>query len=191
MPRCLTAIMVLSLTGALAAAGGKGDRADRPRGEKSAQAAKALAPSRSAPLGSIARQLDLKLRTMRAADGEQLAQAIQHNRQQWASLSAEQRDQYRRKALAFLQARPEDQDRLLQYYEKLVNLSAQKRDEYRQRAQWLKVVVASFTAQQRQELQAASPKEKASRLLQRKEELIREGKLPASFAAPASRTPRK
>jgi len=188
------AILILCLACPVVAAPAKTGKGERPgRADKAPQADKSAAPSRDAPLGSIARQLDLKLRTTRASEDESLAQSIQHNRQQWAGLSPEQRDQYRRKGLAFLQARPEEQDRLLEHYGKLTKLPAEKRKEYRDRAQWLKVVVGSFTPQERQELQTAAPKERAGKLLQRKEEMIRQGKLTAvrPADAPTTQPPQK
>ena len=140
------------------------------------------AATQKAPVGSVQRQLDLKLRLVREGP---LAQVIDHNRQAWESLDPEQREMYRQKALAFLQKSPAEQQELLKQYEKLIKMSADKQQAYRTRAQWLQVVLDSFTPQERQELQKATAKERAQRILQRKEELIKQGMLAPDSAAPA------
>ena len=161
---------------------------------KAGKAAKEVAPSPTARLGSIARQLSLKLRLMRSANGT-LAQALQHNVAEWEGLPPDERDQYRRKALAFLHKEPAEQERLLKHYEKLIKMSAEKRQAYRRRAKWLEVVVANLTPEQRRDLEKASPKERASSLLAYKAEMIRQGKLepdepataPSGAPAPTTR----
>jgi orotidine-5'-phosphate decarboxylase len=56
-------------------------------------------------------------------------------------------------------------------------MDAQKQQAYRERAKWLKVVVDSFTPQERENLQKLSADERAKILLDRKAQLIAEGKL--------------
>ena len=163
----VVAILIVPLVGAVLAA----------PPTKAAVQARSVAPSRGAPLGSVARQVHLKLRIMRLADGTSLAAALRHSRQAWESLSPDEREQYRREARAFLQKPADEQQRLLVHYETLIRMSAAKRDAYRRRARWLAVVVASFTDPQRAEMQRLPPKQRAQRLLARKAELIRQGKL--------------
>jgi hypothetical protein len=132
----------------------------------------------SEPPGSAARQLLLKYRLQRIA-GTSLAAQLNHNRKEWESLSPDLREKYRKDALAFLQKSPQEQEQLLKFYENLVKLSAGKQDEYRRRADWLKVVVASYTPAERTALAGMGPQERAAKLLERKKELMAEGKLPA------------
>lgn len=135
------------------------------------------AQNRQAQVVDVARQMRLKLRLAKEANDESLATSI--NRQEWDRLTPDERDKYRREALAFLNKTPEEQEKLLRHYEQLIKLSADKREVYLKRAQWLQVVVDSFSAEERKELAATSPQERASRLLDRKAQLIREGRLPA------------
>ena len=130
-----------------------------------------------------AKQMRLKLRLLKEASGDSLAMAI--NRQEWDQLTPDERDKYRREALAFLSKSPEEQEKVLKHYEQLIKLSAQKREAYIHRAQWLQVVVASFTPQERDELTQLPPEQRARKLLDRKAELIRQGKL-APDTQPAS-----
>ena len=94
--------------------------------------------------GSVARQLMLANR-LRAIQGSSLTAAISHNRAEWESLSPDQKERFRHDALAFLNEPPEQQQHLLEQYEKLIALSAAQQEHYRQMAQWLKVVTDSFT----------------------------------------------
>lgn len=135
--------------------------------------ARANQPAR--PMVDVAKQLKLKLKLAEVASGESLSFSI--NRQEWDRLTADERDKYRREALAFLNKSPEEQEKVLKHYEELVKLTDQKRQAYLQRAAWLHVVVQSFTAQQRQELTQLPPDQRAKRLLQRKTELMQQGKL--------------
>lgn len=142
-----------------------------------------------AKLGSIARQLDLKMRTARTLHGT-LTAAIEHNRQTWESLLPDQRDAYRRQVLAFLEKNPMEQEQLLAHYEKLMQLSAEKREKYRERAKWLTTVLATFSPAQREDLKKASPQDRAREILARRDELMRQGKLqarqPTTATAPAA-----
>lgn len=141
--------------------------------------------SRKLPNSTMARQLMLKHRLKTAAGGT-LTASLYHNRHEWESLSPNERDRYRRDALAFLEKAPQDQEKLLKHYEQLIKLSAEKREEYRQRAKWLKPVIDSFSPQERTALQKMSSEDRARTLLQRKNQLIREGKLKDEPLVPAS-----
>ena len=134
-------------------------------------------PSPKPPKGSMARQLMLKYRLAGKLTDGTLQASISHNRQEWESLSPDQRDHYRQEALAFMDKSPEEQEALLKKYESLIKMDAQKQQAYRERARWLKVVVDSFTPQERENLQKISPDERAKILLDRKAQLISEGKL--------------
>ena len=148
--------LIVALTGAAALA--------QPAGDKDAR------------WGSVARQLMLKHRLQKIATAT-LASSLDHNRRRWESLSPDQREQYRRDALAFEKKSVEDQEKLIKQYDKLIKLPPDKREAYRRRARWLKVVAASFTAEQRRQLMALPPDQRARELLERKAHLIREGKL--------------
>lgn len=142
------------------------------------------------PKGSMARQLRLVAQLKAVNENTTLTAALDHNRQQWESLSPDQRSKFRQDAVAFLNQDPQKQEQLLKQYEKLILLSAQQQEKYRQMAQWLKVVTESFTPQERKELLEMNPDERAHKLLERKAELTRQGKLPADQPAsvPASRS---
>ena len=143
----------------------------------------ASAQARPGQTVDVARQLRLRLNLAKVANGDSLAMSI--NRQEWDRLTPDERDKYRREALAFLSKSPEEQEKLIKQYDKLINLSAQKQAAYLQRAQWLHVVVESFTAQERDELTKLPPDQRAKRLLERKTELVKQGKL-APDTQPAS-----
>lgn len=139
------------------------------------------------PLGSIARQLRLRMELMKKASGT-LASSLSHNRGEWERISPDQREKFRREAYAFLQQNPQEQDRLLEHYTRFIEMSAQRQAEYQARAQWLSVVAASFTPEQRKALEAMPAEQRAKALLDRKAELIAQGKLApdAPASAPAS-----
>ena len=162
MKRGLNILTALALTGVLSAL----------TGSAWAQA-RNNQPGR--PMIEVARQLKLKLRLAEVASGDSLAMSI--NRQEWDRLTPDQRDKYRREALAFLGKSPQEQEKVLKHYEQFVRLSDQKREAYLQRAAWLHVVVESFSQQERDELTQLPPDLRAKRLLQRKAELIKQGKL--------------
>ncbi len=134
------------------------------------------ASKKTAYRGSVARQLMLKRRLDRIAEGR-LALALNHNRSQWQSLTPDERQEYRRAVLAYQHQDPEKQRQLLEHYEKLIKMSAQRRKAYRQRAKWLEVVVNSLSDRQREDLKHMSPRDRAKFLLQRKKELIEKGEL--------------
>jgi Protein of unknown function (DUF3106) len=142
---------------------------------------------RRSPRGSLARQKLLKLKLQRIAGGP-LETALKHNREAWEGLTPDQRQVYRESFLAFLKRSPEKQDELLKRYETLFSMSAERRMAYRRRAEWLAVVAASFTEAQREELRKMAPDERARRIVDRKRELIREGRLieSASESQPSS-----
>ena len=175
MRKAVAIILVLSL-----AAGAVAGPTGKPRPEPPAAARRRL--------GSIAGQLDVRLRLIRALGGSSLAAAIRHNEQVWEDLTPEQRGRHRKQALAFLEKDKKEQTKLLDRYKKLLQLSPEKQKAYQERARWLKVVVASFTPAERETLRNLAPKQRARRLLQRKGELIRQGKLPPDqpATAPAS-----
>lgn len=140
------------------------------------------------PAGSIAAQLRLKMKLHRITAGP-LAASMKHNREEWESLTPDQRGHFRKSFLAFWHKSPAEKERLLLHYEKLFKMTAERRDAYRRRAKWLDVVVKSFTPQQRKALQQMPPDDRARKILDRKAELIKQGRLKgdAPTSAPASR----
>jgi hypothetical protein len=166
----LTAVLVIgSAFGAGAAFGAD----PKPAGPNPAPA-----PAAGATLAAQQR-LAARLNALR---GESLASALSHNRAEWESLSPDQRSRFRQDALAFLSESPDQQDRLLKQYQKLITLSAERQADYRQIAKWLKVVVDSMSADERKALREMPPEQRAKALLARKAELVSQGKLPAEPA---------
>lgn len=142
------------------------------------------------PRGSVARQLMLRYRLEKIANGT-LTASLDHNRTQWERFSPEQRERYRDEALAFLKANPAQQEKLVAHYEKLMELSARRREKYRRTAEWIQAVVATLSEEQRAELLQMSAERRARILRERRDELIRAGELtidpPAT--APATKSP--
>ncbi len=129
------------------------------------------------PRGSLAAQLRLKL-SLQMSGGTSLAASLDHNRQEWEMLTPEQRERFRGIAVAFLDKDPKEQEKLLRSYSAFLSLNKQKREAYRIRAEWVRVVVASFTPEQRKQLASMSSMDRAKALIARREELISQGKRP-------------
>jgi hypothetical protein len=147
------------------------------------------AAMRKPPAGSVARQLRIQSLLRAQQEGSSLLASINHNRQEWDLLSPDQRENYRSKAYAFLKESPEKQEELLKHYDDLIRMSAQKRQQYQERAKWLKAVVERMTAEERKNLLDMTPEDQAKVLTDRRNELIKQGVLPAptsSSSAPAS-----
>jgi len=145
-----------------------------------------------APRGSLAAQLRLKLQ-LEMVGGSSLAASLDHNEQEWRIYTPDQREQYRRAAVAFLRKNPEEQEKLLKHFSAFLSLTKAKQDTYADRARWVKAVAASFTPEQRDQLRKMTSMDRARILLARRDELVRQGKLklrkrPSTApAAPASR----
>lgn len=137
---------------------------------------KRMMPPDKPRFGSVASQKLLKMRIWRRTGGS-LAASVTRNLQEWDALSPDQREQYRKKAFAFLTKNPGQQDKMLDDFRKFLQLSARKQAAYRRRAQWLKAVIASFSPEQRKELTEMSPDERAKKLIQRRDQLVADGKL--------------
>ena len=143
----------------------------------------AVTPNRPPP-GSLARQRLLKQRLRRITPGS-LADALRHSRPAWERLTPDQRNCFRRRVLAFHRKSSAEQEKLIRHYEKLFQMTAERRRAYRRRARWLKVVVRSFTPEQREALKRMPPDVRARKLLDRKSLLVRHGLLNAAGAASA------
>ncbi len=128
------------------------------------------------PRGSLAAQLRLKL-SLQMSGGTSLAASLDHNRHEWEMLSPEQRERFRGMAVAFLDKDPKEQEKLLRDYSRLLSLNREKREAYRARAKWVRVVVASFTPEQRKQLAGMSSTDRAKALIARRDELKSQGKL--------------
>jgi len=135
----------------------------------------APAPRRP-PRGSLARQRLLQQRLRRITPGS-LAKALRHSRNAWERLTPDERSSFRRRVLAFHRKSPAEQEKLIRHYENLFQMTAERRRAYRRRARWLKVVVRSFTPEQREALKQMPPDARARKLLDRKAFLIRRGVL--------------
>ena len=138
-----------------------------------ASASRAPAPGDAALAAQ--KQLAAKLRVLKVTS---LAAALDHNRAEWTSLSPDQRSRFRQEALAFLSQSPDQQDRLLRQYQRLIALSAERQENYRRIAQWVQVVADSMTPDERRVLLEMPPQQRAKALLDRKAELVDQGKLP-------------
>lgn len=128
------------------------------------------------PRGSLAAQLRLKL-SLQMSAGTSLAASMNHNRQDWEMLSPEQRERFRGMAVAFLNKDPKEQEKLLRRYSDFLSLDKQKREEYRARADWVRAVVATFTPQERKNLASMSSMDRAKAIIDRRDELVSQGKL--------------
>ena len=129
------------------------------------------------PRGSLAAQLRLKLSLQMSSGGGSLVASLDHNRHEWQMLSPEQRERFRGMAVAFLDKDPKEQERLLQRYSDFLALNKTKREQYKARARWVRAVVATFTIEQRKQLEAMSSVERARAIIARRNELVRQGKL--------------
>jgi hypothetical protein len=127
------------------------------------------------PKGSIARQLLLRYKLQAMQEGQSLAAAIDHSRQAWESLQPDQRDRFRQVARAILEQSPEDQQKLLEHYEKLIRMSHARRQAYRRRAEWLKAVMDHLTDEQKKELLRMTATDRAKRLMEYRDELQQTG----------------
>ncbi len=143
------------------------------------------APTGQAPQGSIARQLRLKMKLQAAAEGMTLAAVLDHNRQAWQSLSADQREVYRERMWAFRHKEPAEQKRMLKVYDNLIKLSAEKRDKYRRMAEMIETIVSQLDESERQRILALPPQQRARELLRLKKQLQDEGTLPPDSPASA------
>jgi hypothetical protein len=146
-------------------------------------------PKRPSFSGDIASQLKLKLRLIRAAGGESLSDALSHADEKWAQLTAEQRQHYRDQALAFLRENPQRQSELLKRYEELIRMSP----EQRRRARWLRAVVGWLKQndpKQLEALMAMRPAERAPKLIELRDRLLRERKISLSAGASPAPTTR-
>ena len=147
-----------------------------------AQAAKpADKPAVVADKGVVtkAQQLRMRMQLMSLNDDQSMA-ARMNSGLDWSKLSPDQQEKIREEALAFMGKSEAEQAKLLAHYQRLMRLDAPRRDAYLARAAWLRVVVDSFTPAERQSLEALTPQDRAARLIERKDQLVREGKLPIS-----------
>jgi len=145
------------------------------------------------PSGSIARQLRLKMKLHRITANGSLVATLKHNRQEWESLTPDQRGRFRKSFMAYQRKTEGEQEQILSHYETLFKMTAERRQAYRQRAKWLTVVVESFTPVERAELQGMTPDDRARKILDRKALLLKQGKLKLDdpTTAPALIPPQK
>jgi len=130
-----------------------------------------------------AQQLRLRLQ-VRAINDDQTMAARLNSGLEWSRLSPDQQEKIREEVLAFMGKSEAEQEKLLTHYERLIRLGNAQREAYLARASWLRVVVGSYTPAERKTLESLPPQERAARLIERKEQLIREGKLADTTADP-------
>jgi len=157
-----------------------------------AQATQPSSPLVRPPRGSVAAQLQLKLKLIRAGSGQTLATSLDHNRKAWKNLSPDQRARYRIEYLAFLKESPDRQQRVIEKFGKLIKMDANRQAAYRSRAHWLKAVAKNLTAAERLRLKNLTPQDRAKALLEIRDKLVGEGKLklqPTTTSASATTQP--
>lgn len=147
-----------------------------------------LDPVRSAPWGSIARQLQVKAKLLAAAQGTTLVAMLDHNRAAWDSHSPDQRESFRQEALAFRAKDLKEQEEMIRRFDEWINLAAERKENLRRMYRWVKVVAASFTLAQREEIRLMSADKRARAFILRRDELVKAGRL--SLDAPATRPSR-
>jgi hypothetical protein len=103
--------------------------------------------------------------------------AAQTTDERWATLTGQQQQEVRRHALAFLQLDPAEQQALMASYADAVAVDPKAQAAWQQRSRWLKVVLDSFSPAQMQTLRELPPARRAQRILRRRDELRRQGKL--------------
>ena len=142
-------------------------------GDGNASPAGAIRPAK----GSVAAQLALQYKLQAAGDGLSLAAALDHSRDAWESLSPDEREKFRKVALAILRKDPAEQEELLAHYEKLIKMSAERQKAYERRAAWLKAVLDTLSEDEKKQLLAMPPRDRAARLIELRDKLVAEGKL--------------
>jgi hypothetical protein len=144
------------------------------------------AASGDAGVVSKAQQLRLRMQVRAITDDQTMAARLSSGLE-WSRLSPDQQEKIREEVLAFMGKSEAEQDKLLTHYERLIRLGAAQREAYLARAAWLRVVVDSYTPAERKAMESLPPQERAARLIERKEQLIREGKLADTATEPATR----
>ena len=111
-----------------------------------------------------------------APDGP-LAEAAAPERR-WSELTDEQRQAVRKRAMAFLQMEPSEQQRLLAENQQRMAYPSQglRREQLRR----VQTVIESFSPAEQAELRNLPPAERMERFLQRRQELIAKGVLPSA-----------
>ena len=145
-------------------------------------AAWAQARQADAPIVSKAQQLKLRMQVLAINDDQSMATRM-NSGLEWSKLSPDQQEKMREEVLAFMDKPDAEQEKLIEHYQRLIRLGNAQREAYLARAAWLRVVVNSYTTDERRALESLQPGDRAAKLLERKEQLIREGKLPATSAA--------
>jgi len=90
----------------------------------------------------------------------------------WNQLTPQQQQAVRQRAVIFLRLTPQQQAKLLRAHER-----AMRSAKLQQQMSWLKPVLESLTPQERTQLQTMSPAQRGEMFLERRNELIRSGKL--------------
>ncbi len=89
----------------------------------------------------------------------------------WNQLTPQQQQAVRQRAVMFLRLTPQQQQNLLRAHERALQAARQRQ------MSWLMPVLESFTPEEHAKLQALSPAQRGEMFLQRRNELIRSGKL--------------
>lgn len=121
-------------------------------------------------VGSKQWQLRLK-QALESKGTSGLLAELNHNKQVWGSLSPEELRELRNRYYAFLKEDPDRQINLLEAAEAFQELPERHKALFNERAVWLSKVVASLTPEEKKELKAMSPADRAKRLLELKAKL--------------------
>jgi len=163
MNKTMRSILAASLAVCVAAGTGRADNERQP-----------------AKPGPAKWQLSLKQRLAKVLGEEGLSGSLDHARLEWSRLTADQKDQMRAQALAFLKKGPQEQERLLAHYDQLVRMTAERREAYRQRAEWLKAAIDWLQANDPgriEQMKAMNTEQRAEAMVELRERLLREGKI--------------
>lgn len=139
----------------------------------SASATRALATTRPAneeaasasdeTMVSVTEQLRLKRRLLMGS--QSLAEALREHRRQWDRLAPEDREQMRRRELAFQQADPKTQQQVVRAWEAFSRMTPQEREQYRRRMLWMQAVLDRLTPGQKADLMRLPADQRARELV--------------------------
>ncbi len=121
-----------------------------------------------------------KLNDLNRFRGSQMTVRSPVRPKSWRALSSEQRSRARRHAVIFIRLNVRQQERILTEHEQAINTSQYMQEALRQQIHCIRIVVQSFTPSERRALRLMTPPRRARKFLQRRNYLIRTGKLPKS-----------
>jgi hypothetical protein len=144
---------------------------------------------RALPPGSIARQIQLRAALMADAQGTTLSAMLGRNVERWQNeLTPDEREQLRQRSRLFFEKSTAEQAKLFErYIDQWIAMAAARKAKYRRMNRWLKAVVASLSPERRRAVMAMTPAERARVLIEKRDQMVRDGllRLEAPTTAPA------